>query len=80
MPWWYNSTMSVADDIVAKESAIEALRDHRWYRLAKSRKTFVEREKENAAGKPYEADLKAVIEQGYLSLLDCILETANRDE
>jgi hypothetical protein len=48
----YNATMSLADEIAVKESTIKSLPDQRWYRLATSRRTFVDKEKEHATGKP----------------------------
>lgn len=68
--------MTLTDKIARKESSIKALPDQRWYRLITSRRPFVEKEKEQATGKPFEDDLRTIIDQGYLNLLDCILKIA----
>ena len=67
--------MTTEEDIAMKEIEIKKLTEKRWYELASQRRRlYVEREKREAEGKPFEAEVKHSIDKGYLNLLDCILK------
>jgi len=68
--------MSVPEKIEAHEARIKQLQDDRWYQLTQQRRKFVEIEKKDAQNKPYAFEVCASIDDGYLSLLSCILDIA----
>jgi hypothetical protein len=70
----HNHAMSPEYEITSKEQKVKDLSDPRWYWLISQRREFVEQEKINAAGKPFEQEVKQSIDRGYINLLDCVLK------
>lgn len=70
--------MHPADEINEKETMIAQLPDPRWDFLVRARRRYVDIEKQNAEGKPFTAEVRWSIDEGYLNLLDCILSIAEK--